>query len=278
MSHRHEDPGADQAGRDADWVAGLLDTEAERYSPDSRRIRTAMHEQMRGSRHRASPRIRPSRIRAGIATATLVAVAVAVVATVETRPPSPGSSPAAATSKAPPASRTAVAGSSAPAAGRSTQGTAGDHAVPASVAPTPPPSSAPPTAAARAKLVSASGHSDLGSFPYWLQEEVWVSLREPVTQFQLTVTVARTPGVASTGYWTTYNTPSMFGVAVTSQASTVTYTFTLKPGHTLPAGNSTFAAQFNHWTVHNPAADTYALSVVSDEQNATVRGQAVGGF
>jgi hypothetical protein len=126
--------------------------------------------------------------------------------------------------------------------------------------------------------VSASGHSDLGSFPYWLQEEVWVSLREPVTQFQLTVTVARTPGVASTGYWTTYNTPSMFGVAVTSQASTVTYTFTLKPGHTLPAGNSTFAAQFNHWTVHNPAADTYALSVVSDEQNATVRGQAVGGF
>lgn len=273
MSNRPEDPGSGQARPDAQWLTELLDTEAERYSPDGRRIRVAMHERGRGHRHRASRRIRLSRIRVGIAVTTVVAAAVAVIATVETQPTPPGSSPAAATGKAPPASRSPVAGSSTPASEHSTQSAVSGHAIPA---PTPTPPSSPPSAAG-AKLVSASGHSDLGSFPYWIQEEVWVSLREPVTQLQLTVTVARSTGVASTGYWTTFN-PAVFDVTVTTQATTLTYVFTLKPGNTLPAGNSTFAAQFNHWTPHNPASDTYALSVVSDEQNTTVRGEALGAF
>ena len=283
MSNRREDPDAGQAGRDASWLTGLLDAEAERYSPDGRRIRAAMHEQVGGGRHRAFSR-RPvwlSRTRARIVTATLVAAAaVAVIATAEIGQPPSGSSSAAASSKLPPTSRNPVAGSSAQGNGRATQSTVSDHPVPTS-APSKSSSSTPsagaPSAEAGAKLVSATGTVNSDSFDYWSEEDVSVTLDEPVTAFRLTVNVARTALVASTGYWTTYN-PDIFDVTVTTQANVVTYVFTLKSGQTLQAGSATFAVQFNHGPSHNAAADTYAVNVTGSGQHAAVKGAALGAF
>jgi hypothetical protein len=277
MTNRPEDP---DAGRDTRWLTGLLDTEAGRYSPDGRRIRAAMHERIRGGRHRPFSR-RPvwlSRIPGGIATATLVAAAaVVVIAIVATRQLTIGSSPTAASSKLPPARQTPVAGSSPQADGRATQSTVGDHPVPTPSPSASPSSSSSPGAGAGAGLVSASGTVNSDSFDYWSEEDVSVTLNEPVTAFQLTVNVARGPLVASTGYWTTDN-PDLFDVTVVTQANVVTYTFTLKSGQTLQAGSATFAAQFNHGPTHNSAADTYALSVTSDEQHTAVQGTALGAF
>ena len=279
MSIRHEDPDADQAGRDAGWLTGLLDAEAGRYSPDGRQIRAAMNERMRDGRHRV-PRTRLSWIPAGIVAATLVAAAaVAVIVTAETRQTPTGSSLAAANGSPHPASRNPVAASSAQAGGRATQSAVGDRPIPASVAPTSSSSSSSssPSAGAGAELVSATGTVSPGNNPYWIQEVLSVTLGEPVTAFQLTVKVARSAGVASTGYWTTY-APAIFDVTVAARANAVTYVFTLKPGHTLQAGSAAFAVQFNHGVSFNPAADTYALSVTGLEQHAAVRGAALGAF
>jgi hypothetical protein len=278
MSNRREDPDDGQAGRDASWLTGLLDTEAERYSPDGRRIRAAMHEQVGGGRHRAFSR-RPvwlSRTRARIVTATLVAAAaVAVIATAEIGQPPSGSSPAAASSKLPPTSRNPVVGSSAQGNGRATQSTVSDHPVPTSAPSTS--SSSTPSAGAGVKLVSATGTVNSDSFEYWSEEDISVTLDEPVTALRLTVNVARTALVASTGYWTTYN-KTMFDVTVTTQANVVTWVFTLKSGQTLQAGNAGFAVQFNRGPSHNAAADTYALSVTGAGQDAAVQGTVAGAF
>lgn len=277
MSNRDEDPDAGQAGRDASWLTGLLDAEAERYSPDGRHIRAAMHERVGGGRHRAFSR-RPvwlSRTRARIVTATLVAAAaVAVIATAEIGQLPTGSSSAAVSSKLPPVSRNPVAGSSAQGSGGATQSTVGDRPVPT---PAPSTSSSPtPGAGAGAKLVSATGTVNSDSFDYWSEEDVSVTLDEPVTALRLTVNVARTALVASTGYWTTYN-KAIFDVTVTAQANVVTYVFTLKSGQTLQAGSATFAVQFNHGPSHNAAADTYTLSVTGG-QHAPIQGTAFGAF
>jgi hypothetical protein len=276
MNHRPEDPDTGQAGPDASWLTGLLDDEAGRYAPDSGRIRAAMHQRMRGGRHSALARVRPSRTTAGIVTAVLAAAAaVAVTVTVETRPAPAGLPSAAASGRPPLASPPSAGGSPGKADGGATQSTAGNRPLPK---PTPTPSPSAASVRAGANPVSATGTNDLGAFPYWLQEQVSVSLRAPVTALQLKVTVARSALVASTGYWTTYD-PAVFDVTVAAQSSTLTYTFTLKPGQTLPAGNSAFAVQFNHGTdPHDPAGDTYALSVTSDGQNAAVQGTAAGEF
>jgi hypothetical protein len=125
--------------------------------------------------------------------------------------------------------------------------------------------------------VSATGTVNPDSFEYWSEEDVSVTLNEPVTAFKLTVTVARSARVASTGYWTTYPL-AIFDVTVAAQANALIYTFILKSGHTLQSGSSGFAVQFNHDSSHNPAADTYALSVTGGGQHAAGREVALGSF
>lgn len=279
MSARHQDPGAGQGERPAGWLTELLATEAERYTPDSRRIQAAMRARtdgrQRGRRRVLVPPMRPGAITAGIAAAVLCAiVAVVVAASVGTRQPPAGSSPAAAVGGLPSAGRNTEAGSPAQANGYGTQSSAGSPAIPASTAPTgyqPPPSSAAPgTRGPGPQLVSAAGTVDPGSIAYWSQEDVAVTLAEPVSAFQLTVKVARSAGVASTGYWTTYD-PSVLDVTVVTQSAAVTYTFSLKLGHILPAGSARFAVQFNHGSSHNPADDTYSVRVTSDAAHGVTR-------
>jgi hypothetical protein len=61
----------------------------------------------------------------------------------------------------------------------------------------------------------------------------------------VTVRVARTPGVAHTGQWSSIPSELMT-LAVTSSDTELVYRYTLRSGATLGKGSYVFAAQFNH--------------------------------
>jgi hypothetical protein len=287
---RYEGSWYEDGGPMTTWLSDVLDSEAARYEPDSRRIRAAVHERLdgaaRGRRRSSLLRIRLAGIPAGIAVAALGAtVAVAVTATVGIHPRSqtPTSTSAGvgaltAASKSPSASaptRAAASGTQGTTTGLSASTspvTAGSHSPSASA-------SAPASAPAKGGggVVTASGAVDRSSNANWSQENVNITLSAPVTSFQLSVKVAMSPGLSSTGDWTNYDI-SMFDVTVDTQPDGVTYKFQLKPGRSLPAGSAEFAVQFAHGAGHNPADDTYYLSATADATHGSATGVAQGAF
>jgi hypothetical protein len=274
MSARHKTAGEGQAaGGDAGWLTELLSTEAEQYAPDDRRIRAAMTEGAGGAR-----RQRPVlQLCAGIA---VVCAAAAVAATAMAGTWRPSTGPAVA-GVLPSASQQARPAASPRAGGQRTPNTVSGHEIPTPTPATqtrpPLPSAAPSTPPAAGPLMSTSGTVDPGSRAFWDQEDAWITLDKPVATFQLTVTVVQTGGVVATGYSMNYHS-SVFDTTVVAQPGAVIYHFSLQPGRTLPAGQWQFAVQFIHGLSHDPAADTYSVSVVSDAAHGAIRKASSGAF
>jgi hypothetical protein len=266
------------------WLTDVLDSEARRHEPDSPRIRATLYERLdgaaRGRRRTSLLGLRLAGIPAGIAVAALCAtVAVAVTATVESHPRTPtptsaygGGLPAASRSpstdaSAQPASHgtdTAVSGLS---AGPSASTATGSH------------SSSPSASAGtgNAGLLTAVGAVDASSNGSWSQENVNITLTEPISAFQLTVKVSTSAGLSSTGDWTNYDI-TMFNVTVATQSDGIVYTFQLKSGRTLQPGSAEFAVQFAHGAAHNPVYDTYYASVITDKAHGSASAVSQGTF
>ena len=107
----------------------------------------------------------------------------------------------------------------------------------------------------------------------WFNElQLRLANTSTLTALTVTVVVQRTPGV---GYSGQYNT---VGGQITQShvqtSSTVTYTFTLNAGQTLPASTSrTFAVQTSgNGTLHPTAGDTYTVTYTSGGQSVTTSG------
>jgi hypothetical protein len=285
---------------EAAWLKGLLDSEAESHDPDGHGIHAAMRERIDGAQ-RSGARRRPLTlsgrlagvprgIAAGAVCATLV---VAVAATVRTGQPHTGSSSGAVSGasitggtdagRAPgsPAETggtpNGAGGSDRTAAASPSSGGSPGHPSASGSAPASSPASGASGASGGTQLVTATGTVDPGSTAGWSQEDVAITLSEPIAGFQLSVKVSLNAKGSSTGYWTTYD-KSLFDVTVDTQSNALIYKFNLRSGQTLPVGTARFAVQFNYGNPHNPANDTYYVSVYTDKAHGSIPGVSQGAF
>ncbi|MEV4708834.1 hypothetical protein [Actinoplanes sp. NPDC049316] len=228
----------------------LLREEAERHRPD----RDAMFERIvRGraeSRRTALVRLRPL--------AAAAAVGLVVVGVVGVRVAGGGGEADSAPAAAPSAAATTPSPSPPPAR---------------------PATSAPPKASASSKAVhrpgflTADAAIDGHSNPNWSQGNVTLRTTRTLTALEVTVSVARTDGVVSTGQWSTVPA-QMMAMTVTERGGRLVYRFVLQHGATLTPGQYVFAVQYNHADKRAPAADTYTVSATGGGKDAS----AAGGF
>ena len=277
-----------------EWLTEVLDTEYARYEPDTDRIRTLLDERLvdgGGARGAGRVRIpvlglRLAGIPAGIAAAAVCAtVAVAVTATVTNN--QPNTPPRAATNNGglPAASglpsgagAPSQAGSPAPGTHSSVTGQGAQTATkPASPTGSPSASASASHQAAGGSVVSATSAVAPSSNAQWTEEDVYVTLPDPVTALQVIIRATPNAGYSQERDYSTHDL-SVFDVSVNSDASGLIYTFTLKPGQTVQPGTFTFAAQYSHSSPHDTSGDTYSLSATTDPAHGSTSGSAQGGF
>jgi len=108
---------------------------------------------------------------------------------------------------------------------------------------------------------SAVASLDATSNPNWAQLDVNLTVREPLTALEITITVAAGPGVSETGEFDSGASGLFTPAAASGPDGSITYTFRLNTGQTVPSGGIEFAAQFNHaatgWAA---SADRYRVS------------------
>ncbi|WP_411112211.1 hypothetical protein [Streptomyces sp. c-19] len=119
----------------------------------------------------------------------------------------------------------------------------------------------------------ATGTIDPGSNRWWAQSDLALTTDTPVTGLTVELRIARTPGVVSTGHWSTRPAED-FTAKVTEEAGTLVYRWTLKPGRAVPPGPHVFAGQYNHAEgVRDASADTYTVVLTGgDGGRTTLRG------
>ncbi len=289
--------GAERWERDGEWLTEVLDSEFGRYEPDTQRIRTLLDERMEGGAaeravHGRNPvvRLRLAGIPAGIAAAALCAtVAVGVTATVTGN--HPDSTPNAATTHGglPAAGDGPTGGNGRSAAGSPGAGThgtvtgqaAGTATKPAgadaSPSASPSASTSTPASSTGAPIVAAAGSLAPTSNAQWSEEDVNITLADPITALQLVVRVAPSAGLASAGFWSNHDI-TKFDVSVNSDANGLVYRFTLKPGNSIDAGAFTIAAQFTHSGQRDASGDTFAVNVTTDQAHGSASAVSQGSF
>ncbi|PZW32775.1 hypothetical protein EI42_01867 [Thermosporothrix hazakensis] len=129
--------------------------------------------------------------------------------------------------------------------------------------PTPNPTSGPGNVTAKGVVTSSSA--------WFTEEQVQLHNTAPLTDLTVTITVQKTQGVTYSGLYATSGTISG---SYKDNGSTITYTYTLKSGQTLPASsNVTLAAQFSgNGTPHATSADTWSVKATSGGTTTTLNG------
>jgi hypothetical protein len=146
----------------------------------------------------------------------------------------------------------------------------------------PPPSSAPPSKAAPAPLdpdagvedgpLWSDGSVDPHSNEFWAQSNVTLKTGEELTGLTVQLRIAQTGGVASTGAWRSLPEAD-FDVTVTERDGFLVYTWVLKEGRTVPAGEWVFAGQYDHERGGRDAGDdTYAAAARGTSGQLAVAG------
>lgn len=284
------------SGEHGEWLTEVLDSEYGRYEPDSQRIRTMLDERMEGGRRAGrsgarvlSPasRLRLAGIPAGIAAAALCAtLAVAVTATVTDNQPNSAPNAAGSRGGLPAASDVPGGqdgGTPAGSPGGGTRGTVTGQgagvATESAVASGSPsgPGSASASSSAGASLVTAVGSLATASNQTWTEEDVNITLAQPVTQFRLIVRLTPSAGLTPDNYWSNHDITA-FNVVLNSDTNGLVYTFTLKSGKSLPAGPFIIAVQFAHSRQRDASGDTFSLSATSDQAHGGASSSAQGSF
>lgn len=141
---------------------------------------------------------------------------------------------------------------------------------PTTSAATPPSVEPPPPGDA---LLWTDGAIDPHSNRYWAQSNITFKNRTPLSALTVEVRVAQTGGVADTGNWRSLPEAD-FKVSVREENNALTYTWTLRPGRTVPTGEHIFAAQYNHAEGGRDArGDRYTITTTTTTaQKATATG------
>ncbi|WP_318204198.1 hypothetical protein [Streptomyces sp. SCL15-4] len=186
-------------------------------------------------------------------------------------PPAPSASPERTTAPAPPV-RTA---------GPTPTGTAGEPSrtpssspsSSASATPEATASNGPPTARAeRSGPLWSDGSVDPHSNDFWAQSNLTLKTSERLTSLTVELRIAQTGGVTSTGAWRSLPEAD-FALSVAEKDGFVVYTWTLRRGRTVPAGEWVFAGQYDHARGGRDAKDDgYVMTGTADGHAYAVTG------
>ncbi|MEV0981055.1 hypothetical protein [Streptomyces sp. NPDC049915] len=118
----------------------------------------------------------------------------------------------------------------------------------------------------------SDGSIDPHSNEFWAQSALTLKTREPLTSLTVRLRVAQTGGVSSTGAWRTLP-ENDFTLTVGERDGFLVYTWTLKAGRTVPAGEWVFAGQYNHRRGGRDAGDDrYSITATAAGGPYTVGG------
>lgn len=120
--------------------------------------------------------------------------------------------------------------------------------------------------------VSVKAQAGSGSGPWYAEDQAVLSTTSQLTDVSLTISAAKTAGATINGQYDT--TGGAFAFSSSSSSNTLSYTFTLKPGQSLPAGTYTLVAQMGlTGTPHGTTGDTWSLTYGSNGQTKTLTGK-----
>jgi hypothetical protein len=145
----------------------------------------------------------------------------------------------------------------------------------------PPPSRTPstsvtgrPPAATEDGPLWSDGSVDPHSNDFWAQSNITIKTRSELTALTVRLSVAQTGGVSDAGAWRSLPEQD-FTLTVGERDGFLVYTWTLKEGRKVPAGEWVFAGQFDHERGGRDAgADRYAVTAAAGAQRLS----AGGGF
>ncbi|MFF4711938.1 hypothetical protein ACFY2V_11070 [Streptomyces eurythermus] len=134
------------------------------------------------------------------------------------------------------------------------------------------PAGRPPARAERNGPLWSDGSVDPHSNEFWAQSNLTLKTSAPLESLTVELRIAQTGGVASTGAWRSLPEAD-FAQGVVERDGFVVYTWTLKPGRTVPAGEWVFAGQYNHARGGRDAKDDgYVMTGAADGHTYTVTG------
>ncbi|MFF9811457.1 hypothetical protein ACF1G5_41345 [Streptomyces coeruleorubidus] len=143
----------------------------------------------------------------------------------------------------------------------------------------PPPSRTPstsvtgrPPAATEDGPLWSDGSVDPHSNDFWAQSNITVKTREELTALTVRLSVAQTGGVSDAGAWRSLPEQD-FRLTVGERDGFLVYTWTLKEGRRVPAGEWVFAGQFDHERGGRDAgADRYTVTAAAGSERLSVGG------
>jgi hypothetical protein len=143
----------------------------------------------------------------------------------------------------------------------------------------PPPSRTPstsvtgrPPAATEDGPVWSDGSVDPHSNDFWAQSNITIKTRAELTALTVRLSVAQTGGVSDAGAWRSLPEQD-FTLTVGERDGFLVYTWTLKEGRKVPAGEWVFAGQFDHERGGRDAgADRYAVTGAAGSERLSVGG------
>ncbi len=147
----------------------------------------------------------------------------------------------------------------------------------------PPPSRTPstsvtgrPPAATEDGPLWSDGSVDPHSNDFWAQSNITIKTREELTALTVRLSVAQTGGVSDAGAWRSLPEQD-FRLTVGERDGFLVYTWTLKEGRKVPAGEWVFAGQYNHERGGRDAGgDTYTATAAAGAARVAVGGEVVG--
>ncbi|MGW5615670.1 hypothetical protein [Streptomyces sp. NPDC003877] len=130
----------------------------------------------------------------------------------------------------------------------------------------------PPGAATEDGPLWSDGSVDPHSNDFWAQSNVTVKNRERLTALTVRLRIAQTGGVSEAGAWRSLPEGD-FGLTVAEEDGFLVYTWTLRKGRTVPAGEWVFAGQYDHERGGRDAgADRYTVTASNGSRQLSVGG------
>ncbi|MFF7091299.1 hypothetical protein ACFY9A_02725 [Streptomyces rubradiris] len=182
--------------------------------------------------------------------------------------PTPSAAPERSTGPASPAPTTRPTPGEAGGGPSRTPSSSPSSATPGATAPAVP----PPARAERNGPLWSDGSVDPHSNDFWAQSNLTLKTSARLTSLTVELRIAQTGGVTSTGAWRSLPGAD-FAQDVVERDGFVVYTWTLKPGRTVPAGEWVFAGQYDHARGGRDAKDDgYVMTGAADGHTYTVTG------
>jgi hypothetical protein len=118
----------------------------------------------------------------------------------------------------------------------------------------------------------SDGSVDPHSNDFWAQSNITLKTREQLTALTVRLKVAQTGGVSDAGAWRSLPEAD-FTLGVAERDGFLVYTWTLKEGRTVPAGEWVFAGQFDHARGGRDAGgDRYSVTAAAGSRQLSVGG------